>query len=244
MFDRDDQRTFPVLFSPRNDRASNEPRGDIARGQLPTSIPPGNFYDLVNSSTDDSSISTSSLQSVSSRELRAAHRQLHRQELPSDVSSYSSSTADSRLAPDPSVGAFKLGRHFITNFNIVRVHVKGKHMKREVLVRYKKDADGSNLTRVVPFHKFNDASHELIYSSPHFPQDGYGSIDRVDPQTGTIFYEVQRIVAYEGDTDMILVEWAMTEQSCSLQWIPRTHMDGATVEEIQEEISGYNTSTS
>ena len=196
-----------------------------------------NLDDLIGSdSTDDSSMNTASVQTVSSTELRSCRRHLHRRELSSDLSSYASSTADTEVAMDPTVGAFKLRGKFITDFNIVHVEVRGSQMLRNVLVQYRTDFESETITRVVPFDNFNTASHDLIYASTHHSQDGRGKIYRVDPESGDIFYEIEKFLEYDESTDMVRVKWAFTQEPSS-QWIARNDIPDVSIEEIKEEVS-------
>ena len=239
----DDQQTFPVLSLPRNAAERSPPNHDAAPPDYHVRLPnSNNFVSPIGQgdSTDDSSTNTASVQTVSSAELRSCRHHLHRRELPSDVSSYASSTADSEVAIDPTVGAFKLRGKFITDFNILHVEVRGSQMLQNVLVQYRTHLDSETITRVVPFDNFNTASHKLIYACTHHPQDGRGKIGRVDPETGDIFYEIEKFLEYDETTDMVQVKWAFTQEPSS-QWIARNDIPGFSVEEIKEEISENDT---
>jgi len=239
-----DQRTFPVLFLPRNHAGRPQPDHAIDPPNQNVGMPNvNNFVDLIGGdSMDDSSSSTGSVQTVSSAELRSCRRQLHRRELPSDISSYESSSDDGNVPMDGTVRAFRLHGRFITDFNILHVEVRGLKMRRHVLVQYRTDFDNEIMTRVVPFEYFNSACHELIYGSTHHPQDGHGKIHRVDPQTGEIFYVVDKILEYEETTDMVRVKWAFTQEPSS-GWIARSDMPDVSDEEIKEDISENDTSS-
>ena len=221
----DDRMTFPMLFQPQNPEQHTRSNHATALPNKPMDIVGGELTD-----------GSTSVQTVSSAELRSCRRQLHRRELPSDISSYASSTTDTEVAMDPTVGAFNLRGNFITDFNIVHVEVRGSKMQRNILLQYRTNNDSDTFTRVVPFDKFNTASHELIYAATHHPQDGRGKIDTVDPESGEIYYEIEKFMEYDESTDMVLVKWAFTQEP-SMQWIARNDIRDITIEEIKEEIS-------
>jgi len=172
-----------------------------------------------------------------------ARRQIQLSDAPlyhSSASDTSTSTDEfsftDELCADSNAPYFTIdGSKIVSNFRFISVEVS-RDSSRQVMIE-RKTTTGEVYTEIVPFHRFNDTAHPLIFKSEHESKYGHGQIDSVDPNDGTIHYVIERMLEYDEDQDMVKVQWAKTEYP-SIEWIPRVDLSDRfqDVNSIHEEI--------